>query len=190
MKVFDTSNLKVGDVVLMGDNSIISKLITTFLSDIKNDRDIYSHVGMVVNENELIEAISKGISFSDIEDTIRKRKKVLIIRSNFVTSKDYAKIAECARKLLIKNIHYGWFRLGCMFVDDLLGIHYFADFLNNVKDLVCSTTVAYIYFKTKNYEFNGAKWEDADPDDIYEAFAKIHPDWHMIYCKGSITNVD
>lgn len=173
--------LQPGDIVLMRTKNIFGDIIVDFLrkTSLKTDVVNYGHVGMMMENNQLLEAhyTIRVIPFDD-----SKYKHYKIIRHKAVDTFLSFRLMNIGRRFIGQS--YGYTRLAAEFFDDIFRTKYFSKLLRNkTNEQICSSLVAYIYQVVLGKQINGLDWYTIDPDDFDDDLEKNSNEWTIIIDK-------
>jgi hypothetical protein len=177
--------LKPGDVFLTRGSSFISRAIRFFTRGIGEKRTNVNHVGLVVEEGDLknavvVEALTK-VTRHKLWDQYGPPKKdsVAVYRANNLTPDEVATIVATAERQVGKK--YGYIMIIAHFLDWLLlGAYLFRRLIPGSKYPICSWVVAYSFSKADKHF--GVDPGAADPDDIWDFIVEKHPElYDMIH---------
>ena len=181
--------LKPADVFLTRGTSLLSKAIRFFSTTIGESRAKVNHVGIVVKEGSLHDAIVIEALSKVKKHTLWKRygpfkgDLVAVYHPLNLTEEEVEKIVSEAEEQV--GAEYGYFKIVAHFLDWLcLGIYFFRRFANNGKYPICSWLVAHAYSKAdKNF---GCDPGAAEPDDIWHFVNENRGKYKEIYSLKSI----
>ena len=167
--------LKPGDIFLTRGTGILGCLIRFFTRSIGEKRTEVNHVGIVIGEGDLKNAVvvealikvKKHKLWSEYGPP--KKDKVAIFRPNNLTDAEIKKIVKRANEQVGKK--YGFFKLFAHLLDWMFfGVYFFRRLVNEEKYPICSWLVADAYAAAgKNF---GVKPGQAQPDDIWDYVIK------------------
>ena len=160
--------LRVCDIVLYSDNSMLSKAIKLFSRQTKEDGlTEYNHVSLVDYSNYVIEALPIGVKISQFSDST-KGKECTVYRLKNLSHDSEKKILDAARSKVGKK--YGYLKILGHFLDYCISrptnknIYFFRKFCKMENYPICSWLVGYAFSKA-NINF-GLHYTVLQPDDI------------------------
>jgi hypothetical protein len=181
--------LKPADVFLTQGNSLLSKAIRFFSRSIGESRTKVNHVGIVVSEESLqdalvIEALSKVKKHTLWEQYgPLKEDLVAVYRPLNLTLAEIKTIVREAEEQVGKK--YGYLKIIAHLLDWIfLGVYFFRRFTNNGNYPICSWLVAHAYSKAGKYF--GCDPGAAEPDDIWDFVNRNTDKYKEIYPLESI----
>lgn len=174
--------MQCGDIVLMYSRKFLSRAIIWALNFFQQDDAYYSHVAIAVNDKEVTEALSHGIRKRSFEESASGAKRYKIVRYKYLTDKQMFEIQE---RLLEKvNTNYNYWQIFLQLLDNMFNTNWFTRKLNFWKGElnICSSYVAWAYYKATGLKFNDVHWSSVEPDDIDDETEKNENDWEIIEC--------
>lgn len=174
--------IKSGDVFLTRGNAFISKAIRFFTRGIGEKRTKVNHVGVVVEDGDLenavvVEALSKVVQHKLWSQYgLQKKTAVAVYRANNLTADEIEIIVKTAKKQVGKK--YGWLMIGAHFMDwFLLGAYVFRRFVPGDRYPICSWLVAHSFSEADKHF--GVDPGAATPDDIWDFITEKHPELYQ-----------
>jgi len=143
----------------------------------QKDPVVWGHVLIVKDENIAWEA-NYVLKETLLEEVFRKNRYYKIIRKVDITDDQRDIMRKTAPKLL--GHPYGLGRIVLQFFDHVFHTNWFTKKADWKFLQVCSSYVAWIYWVSCRYKFNGVEWASCDPDDI-EDEQLTHPEiWEVL----------
>lgn len=166
--------MKAGDLVLIAGTdfpSMLQQIGNIFGKLFNLNQSVkYTHCGIMVNENEIVEALSQGVVKRKFEYTngfIIATGKFSDAQINSIVS--YA-LESCGQK-------YNWFLVVSLAVLKILHLEWLFKGIGHTGQ-ICSVLVGRCYFKA-GYLFNNEGLDLLDPSDIAENVLKNKEFWHV-----------
>lgn len=163
--------LQPADIFLTRGNSLISKAIRFFSRSIGESRTKVNHVGVVVSEGTLQDAVVVEALSTVKKHTLWKQygplsgDLVAIYRPLNLTNDEIKIIVAEAEQEVGRK--YGYLKIVAHLLDWIfLGIYFFRRFTNNGIYPICSWLVAHAYSKAGKHF--GCDPGAAEPDDIWD----------------------
>jgi hypothetical protein len=183
------TQLQPADIFLTRGSGLISRAIRFFSRSIGESRTKVNHVGVVVGEGQLqdalvVEALSR-VKRHTLWEQYGPLKKdlVAVYRPLNLTPDEAVTIVKEANEQVGKK--YGYIKIIAHLLDWLLlGVYFFRRFANNGKYPICSWLVAHAYSKAGKYF--GCEPDAAEPDDIWDFVNKNTDKYKEIYHLRSI----
>lgn len=167
--------LLTGDIILTSNKGPIV-FVMQLLS--KKDEVNWGHVLLVKDTNSAYEATRFTIKEHELHDFFENKKYWLILRKLNLTNDHQTLIKNLAAKLLGR--FYGVPRLIAMLFDNLFNTHKCSQCITTETIQVCSSYIAWVFYKAIGYKFNGVEWMSCDPDDIEDDAEKYPNEWEII----------
>ena len=170
--------LKPGDIFLTRGRGFISRAIRFFTRGIGEKRTKVNHVGLVVEGEDLQNAVVVEALRRVKRHTLwsqygpPKKDAVAIYRALNLTQEEVDKIVATAERQVGKK--YGYLKILVHFLDWLLlGAYVFRRLVPDNKYPICSWVVAHSFAKAgKNFDVEPGA---ATPDDIWDFVAERQP---------------
>ena len=176
--------LETGDIVCFCKGiSWLSRAIRFFSRTAGEDPAACSHVGIMVNKTEIVEALHKTVKRSLI-DSINGFKGVVEIYRPRIPLGIRQRL--CIRKKADDYIgrRYGYLKIVAHALDYFLGGRYiFRSLARSQRYPICSWIVAFIYDRCCGAWFNNRRPEASQPDDIHD---HVKTRWYLIYKRKPI----
>lgn len=166
--------LLTGDIILTSNKGPIVFVMNLLQEDAVN----WGHVLVVKNPNSAYEATRFTIKEHELHDFFENKKYWIILRKKNLIDNQRSLIEKTAAKLLGK--FYGVSRLLMMLFDNIFKTHKFSQFISSENIQVCSTYIAWVFYKVIGYKFNNVEWPSCDPDDIEDDAEKYPNEWEII----------
>ena len=167
--------LQRGDIILCVSNHWMGSIILYFMKFFQKDPVHYSHVAMVTNDTNIIQA---RLKVEEVLFDLSKLKSFKILRYKNASENQLDYLVYVTRKLL--NNNYGYVRFLCHFFDEMLRINFFTTINKCEKEQICSSLVAWAYYKVFGMKFNNLEWTQVDPDDFEDHYLNNINDWEII----------
>ena len=181
--------LKPADIFLTRGSSLISKAIRFFSRSFGESRTKVNHVGIVVSEGTLqdamvIEALSREQRHSLWDQYGPLKKDLVAVYRPLNLTQEEIKIVVIEAEEQV-NKKYGYFKILAHLLDwILLGVYFFRRFTSSNDYPICSWLVAHAYSKAgKNF---GCDAGAAEPDDIWDFVNQNFKKYKQIYPLTSI----
>lgn len=150
---------KTGDIIFTSKRSIIVRFMRLFQSD-----PVYWGHVLVAKNSEVAWEAGLRLQEYSIPDKLKSTKHYKVARPLFLTE-ECQKIMIVEASKLVGN-RYSFWRLFLCFLDKIFCTHWFTSTEEREALQVCSSYVAWIYYKSCGYLFNKVHWKSCDPDDI------------------------
>jgi len=168
--------IETGDIIFAARKSIIVKFMSLFQSD-----PVYWGHVMVAKDDKTAWEANWTLQETDIGSELGS-KNYKIIRKLDLTEKQKETMRKEAVKLL--GLRYGVWRIVLQMLDHIFHTNWFTSKEEHENIQVCSSYVAWVYYKSCGYRFNNCGWASCDPDDI-EDDQLDHPEtWEVLIEKG------
>ena len=175
--------LQSGDVFLTKGNSFVSKAIRFLTRDKGESRTEVNHVGVVVVDGNVQNAVIVEASSKVVRRTMNsyyksKNTKVAVYRYRNLTDTEEDIIADYSESMV--GAKYGYLKIVAHFLDWCLGgVYFFRRFAQMERYPICSWIVAYAY-QDAGLGF-GVRANAASPDDIWDWVVKPENGWVEIH---------
>jgi len=170
--------LKPADIIITADKrSLFSKVILVTLNFFQKDQVRYQHVMMAVDNEICIEALNK-ITFNISRERMKDFRRYKVIRHRDITDEQREAIVNRAKTL--SGLDYGYIRLVLQLFDQFFQTNYFTKRIKDPNYQICSSLVAWSYYKETGIKFNRFNWAACDPDDFEDHIEKNPNTWEVI----------
>jgi uncharacterized protein YycO len=171
--------LEPADIIITkSEKSWFGALVLKAMRFFQRDNVYYQHAMLIEDEKTCIEAVSE-IQRNILENRLSEFERYKIIRCTLI--KDDRKQAIVKSAVSKIGTGYSYKRIFLQLLDHIFHTDYFTAGLRTDEEQVCSSFVAWSYFKNTGLKFNGVEWQSCDPDDIDDASIKNPAVWETIY---------
>ena len=154
-----------GDIVMTRSPGLLGKLIRFFTRSVGERRTKVSHVGVMVNETEIVEARRRVVRHPLKETYAGTPTAVAIVRGRDLSAPQRRQVAEKADSYVGRS--YGYAMIVAHALDYfLLGAYVFRRLIRTDKYPICNWVVAYSYHAIGR-DFGVEPWQ-TDPDTIWD----------------------
>lgn len=139
------------------------------------------HVGLIVNESQVIEQQWK-VEYAEIEKSLLSKDKYVVWRYRKLTENQATLIKSIAIDSLGET--YDLKLIAGKTLTWLTGIPWFSRHIETPNKEICITFGAMLYFKAVGYTWERLSWSELTTD-IIDDFNRSHPeDWELVDSKG------
>jgi len=114
------TGLKAGDVVLVhSERSWVHALIRFFSRSHKEEPTHFNHVGMMINDWQVAEALMKGLKYRNVHEVYGPDSdtQVLVVRHLDLTQKNRLELIALVGRDMLTYAGYGWWKHAGHFLD-------------------------------------------------------------------------
>ena len=177
---------KPADIFLYCANDFLGKLINIFQTDKNEPLSIFSHAGLFINDNSIIEATITGVKCNLANKYLYEdNATIAVYRNNKLTDEQRRNIIIEALKFM--NTKYAFYDIGIFFVDNIInritGNERVLSKHIKTRQVTCAELVARAYAIINKYFFD-IDCAVCEPDDIYDSIQRHKEDYELIYKKG------
>lgn len=172
---------QTGDIILVRNKLIWSEFILYFMRTFQKDPVEYSHILIAVDGDKALNSNIHGLHFVNLKDYLNKCNRYKIIRYKEIAAGEMVEIYRVAN--ILKGIGYSKKRIFLQILDHIFCTNKFTSMLQDPKDQVCSSSMAWIYWECLRFKFNNVDWYSCEPDDVDDETI-LNPDkWEVIETK-------